>query len=105
MVPYTSFVFPACRDGAGAVVEHAELAGRAVGPRPAELAVERGGAIEHTKSMDLTCPTSQRERSPLNEVLFSNMQAISLTRPTSQLERLPLNEVASWNIHFFAARI
>ena len=36
------------RDGAGAVEEHAALAGRAGGPRPAELVGERGGALEHT---------------------------------------------------------
>ena len=35
------------RDGAGAVAEHPALVGRAGEPRPAELAVKRGGAIEH----------------------------------------------------------
>ena len=35
------------RDGAGAVVEHRALGGRAGGPRPAGLVGERGGAMEH----------------------------------------------------------
>ena len=36
------------RDGTGAVAKHPVLAGRAGGPRPAELAGERGGAFEHS---------------------------------------------------------
>ena len=41
-------VFHLPRDGAGAVVEHHVLVGRAGGPRPAELAVKRGGVTERT---------------------------------------------------------
>ena len=44
-------VFPPPCNGAGAPGEHAALVGRAGGPRPAELAVERGGAIEHAVHM------------------------------------------------------
>ena len=43
-------VFRLPHDAAGAVLKHAGLERRAVGPRAVELVAERGGVIEHALS-------------------------------------------------------